>query len=115
MVKWLHDNGIVFYNFTNTHNEPSVPDIVDSMRNGVKLAELIERLENTTLKGIEKTSTKHAAVHNNINKALEPLRLRKNMNARYLWSVDDVMRGKPQVIWGLLEDMYNVSRNLHFI
>jgi S-adenosylhomocysteine hydrolase len=78
---------------------------------GVKLAELVERLENVTLKGIDKTSTKHAAVHNNTNKALEPLRTRKNMNARYLWSMDDIIEGKPQITWGLLEDIFHVRNS----
>lgn len=78
------------------------------------LADIVERAENREIKGIDKKAQRSAAIHNNFNRALEVLRSRKNLNPRYLFSTDELIKGNPEVVWGLLDDIYTV-RNMAFI
>lgn len=45
----------------------------------------------------------------NVNRALSLFRDVKSMNIRYLWSVEEIVDGEPDVIWGLLDDIRKVQ------
>lgn len=110
IVEWLHALSIDFTSEeshrNSFHQEPTEKEILESMKNGAKLAEIVERLEGIEIRGIEKRPIRTAAILNNLNKVLEILRKRKNMNPRFLWSNREIMNGDEAVIWGLLHDMY---------
>lgn len=101
LLKWIESLGIKFIDCEREE------DFVQSFTNGVKLAAIVEKVTKKEIRGIN-LKPSNAAILNNINKSLEILKQNKNMNPRYLWSAVDIMKGNSQVIWGLIEDIYNV-------
>jgi hypothetical protein len=101
LLQWMKSIGVPI------KSEADHMDLIDGFKTGITLAELVQKLEHMDLKGIDNHPKQTAAKQNNINRALEILRQRKNMNHRYLWAVDDIIKGNEQVIWGLINDIYN--------
>jgi hypothetical protein len=109
VVKWLDSLGISLFEAVdlNTINTTSIAkDCMESIKNGIKLAEIVERLEGKVVPGIDKRPSKTAAIYNNVNRVLTLLRTRKNLNPKYLWSTREIMNGDEDVIWGLLEHIF---------
>lgn len=82
------------------------------IQQGALLCDIVCRLESTTVPGIERTKTTRGACMANLNRALNVLRRTKtvNMSSRYLYNVDDLQRGDPDVIWGLASDIYKAYK-----
>eukprot|EP00743_Colponemidia_sp_Colp-15_P013000 GILK01014960.1.p1 GENE.GILK01014960.1~~GILK01014960.1.p1 ORF type:complete len:790 (+),score=123.52 GILK01014960.1:179-2371(+) len=88
----------------------TVHNLPQRCRDGTLLCDLVNRLEGNrqpVLLGITRAPTSVASVIANINKVMRVLRSKLEMNPRYLWSTEAVMSGSPEVVWGLLEDLYN--------
>jgi hypothetical protein len=114
IVEWLSSLGVEFFENQNiSTREPTEQEIIESLKTGTKFAEIIEKLESTIIRGIERKPVRTGAIVNNLNRVLEVLRSRKHMNPRYLWSNREIMQGDPEVIWGLLQDMQqDYTRNV---
>lgn len=92
-------------------------DVVEELKDGVVLCELINRLEGRceVIKGVNKFPKNKSAVQVNIAKALGYLRGIEKMEAKHLWSVADVMQGEEDTIFGILQNIkefYLVKTNV---
>lgn len=109
IVSWItQDLGIELPQIVGSLENPMIADPRTDlgMSDGVLLAKIVGKLENTVIRGIDHKPTKNAAMINNLNKSLEILRNRKNMNPTYLWSMKEISSGNYEYIWGLLYDIY---------
>ena len=91
-------------------------DVIEEMKDGVVLCELINRLEgrNEVIKGMHKAPKTKSAVQVNINKALNYLRGIEKLNSKYLWSANEVIQGDEETVFGLLQsiqDFYSIKRS----
>ena len=128
VFSWLRRRG---YASNIDSRSPSVSArIVDLIKDGVLLCDLVMRLELDspgtnrvdtveiqirgdggdvhkliTLRGVAINPVARAARVKNLNIALEILRKRKKINARHLWSVDDIADGDEETTWELLSDI----------
>ncbi|KAG2382747.1 hypothetical protein C9374_005327 [Naegleria lovaniensis] len=103
VVKWIErDLGISMSSTLQCENE---------LKNGLKLAEIVGRIESEErMKGMNKQPQTNAAFFNNVERVLSVLRENKAMELRYLWSVKEINAGNPEVIWGLLSDIFDAYR-----
>ena len=76
--------------------------------NGVLLSDIINRCEGRfpILKGISRNPSNYTQIRTNINKVLSHLDSNEKFKSKYLWSVNEIMQGNYEVIWGLLYDIY---------
>lgn len=91
-------------------------DVIEEMKDGVVLCELINRLEgrNEVIKGMHKAPKTKSAIQVNINKALNYLRGIEKLNSKYLWSSNEIIQGDEETIFGLLQsiqDFYSIKRS----
>lgn len=108
-IKWIESLGISMYESSHlptTDTNTIVANCMEGLRNGTKLAEIVEKLEGRTIAGIDRKPTRTASAYNNVNRVLTLLRERKNIDPTHLWSVKEVLAGDEEVIWGLLETIY---------
>ncbi len=110
LAQWIESLGVCFnedtrFDSSSYSKQFTEDELINSIKNGTKLAEIVEKLELKEIRGIDKKPIRTGAIVNNLNRVLEILRNRKNMNPRYLWSNKEIMQGDKEVIWGLLYDM----------
>lgn len=107
LVEWLQDISLI------RRNAVSIAEFPGYCRNGVLLYDLIARLEGkqTSLRNVDRNPRKQATVFANVKKCLEHLREFEKMNPRHLWSVQEIVEGNAEVIWGLLEDIWSLHHN----
>ena len=74
-------------------------------RDGLQLVALVETLERRTLLGVERQPRSTAHCRRNVEKAMEALRLRKQMPITHLYSAPRVVRGEPTTILPLLAEI----------
>jgi hypothetical protein len=91
-------------------------DVVEEVKDGVLLCELINRLEgrNEVIKGMHKTPKNRSAVQVNVNKALSYLRGIEKLNSKHLWSANEIIQGDEETIFGLLQNIqefYSIRRS----
>nr|CAG4718201.1 unnamed protein product [Naegleria fowleri] len=90
---------------------PSTVQCESELKNGLKLAEIVARLESEErTKGLNKQPQTKAALYNNVERVLSVLRENKAIELRYLWSVKEINSGNPDVIWGLLTDIFEAYK-----
>lgn len=82
-------------------------DIIDNMKTGWLLCDLINRLEgrNEPIKGIQRNIKTVSASLFNINKGLEYLRSIPKMSPCYLWASEEIFSGDETAIFGILNDI----------
>jgi len=107
IVEWLQNISLI------RRNAVSIAEFPAYCRNGVLLYDLIARLEGkqTSLRNIDRNPKSQTVVFANVKKCLEHLREYEKMNPRYLWSVQDIVDGNADIIWGLLADIWNLYHN----
>ena len=82
--------------------------LVDPMKNGVLLCELVSTLEKTRLVGVNKAPGNAQAVRENVEKALCLLRERKlNIPLPLLRQGDKIAQGNSKLTWNLLWALMN--------
>jgi hypothetical protein len=107
IVEWLQEISLI------RRNAVSIAEFPAYCRNGVLLYDLIARLEGkqTSLRNIDRNPKSQTVVFANVKKCLEHLREYEKMNPRYLWSIQDIVDGNAEIIWGLLTDIWNLYHN----
>ena len=88
--------------------------------NGVLLSELVNKCEGRfpIIKGISRYPTNQTQIKANIIKVLNYLESNEKFKSKYLWSVNEIMSGDVDVIWGLLYDIYvyyNTKDKMRFV
>jgi len=102
IIDWLQNIRLI------KKNSVSTSEFHGYCRNGVLLYDLISRLEGRQahIKKVERNPRTQTAVISNVKKCLEYLRSFEKLNSRFLWSVQEIVAGDEDVIWGLLDDLW---------
>jgi len=109
VIKWIESLDITLYetsNLTSNDTNSIAKECIEALKNGTKLAEIIEKLEGRTIPGIDRKPARTAGAYNNVNRVLSILREKKNIDPTYLWSVKEILAGDEEVIWGILQAIY---------
>ena len=99
---WLRAVGVPEHATQLSAREPAS---LVTWRDGLQLVALVETLERRTLLGVERQPRSTAHCRRNVEKAMEALRLRKQMPITHLYSAPRVVRGEPTTILPLLAEI----------
>jgi hypothetical protein len=86
--------------------------VILDFADGVLLCDLVSKLEHSEITGVERNAKRRGAQMHNINLALAVLRKRRNMPIQYLWSHEEIHKGNPIVILGLLEQLRRAYQHI---
>jgi hypothetical protein len=94
-------------------NQRLLEDLPLYCKNGVFLCDLANRLSSrsNTIKGVDRNPKNVTHILNNFNRVLDYLRSFPRFCPRYLWAHRYLMEGNPNVVWGLLDDIWHWSMN----
>lgn len=94
-------------------NQRLIEDLPLYCKNGVFLCDLANRLSGRhgSLKGIDRNPKNVTQILNNFNRVLDFFRSYPRFCPRYLWAHRHLMDGDPDVLWGLLDDVWHWAHN----
>lgn len=104
LLEWLSIDVKIIKN-----NQRLIDELPLYCKNGVFLCDLANRLSSraNTIKGVDRNPKNVTHILNNFNRVLDYLRSYPRFCPRYLWAHRYLMDGNPDVLWGLLDDIYH--------
>ena len=105
LINWIDGVGLL----PGLHYKPkSIREIMNQLKSGVLLCDLITVVTNEKIISIHRRPTTELHCLTNIRKALEVLRSKKEMGQKYLWKDKEIAKGNKYVLVGLLEDLHRL-------
>eukprot|EP00826_Nyctotherus_ovalis_P016715 TRINITY_DN14851_c0_g1_i17.p1 TRINITY_DN14851_c0_g1~~TRINITY_DN14851_c0_g1_i17.p1 ORF type:complete len:204 (-),score=18.72 TRINITY_DN14851_c0_g1_i17:193-804(-) len=98
LVEWIKQLGVKV-------KVPLCSSFFEQFRDGVLLVRIVEKLERKAIRGICEHPKSPANSLHNIRKALEMLKLKKNIPVEYLHSEGEILKGNKSVVIGLLNSI----------
>ncbi|KAL4504379.1 hypothetical protein ABPG72_009825 [Tetrahymena utriculariae] len=108
LYRWLVDIILIKDEF----DSKNVDRLAKFGKNGALFADLLNRITGKTnplFNGIFRGAKNSSQVNVNFNKAFSFMRQQQKLNPRYLWCIDFLKDGNPNIFWGLIDDLWHWS------
>ncbi|EAR96330.2 hypothetical protein TTHERM_00188990 (macronuclear) [Tetrahymena thermophila SB210] len=108
LYRWLVDITLIKDDF----DSKNVDRLAKFGKNGALFADLLNRITGKTnplFNGIFRGAKNSSQVNVNFNKAFSFMRQQQKLNPRYLWCIDFLKDGNPNIFWGLIDDLWHWS------
>ncbi|KAL4456258.1 hypothetical protein ABPG74_014219 [Tetrahymena malaccensis] len=108
LYRWLVDITLIKDEF----DSKNVDRLAKFGKNGALFADLLNRITGKTnplFNGIFRGAKNSSQVNVNFNKAFSFMRQQQKLNPRYLWCIDFLKDGNPNIFWGLIDDLWHWS------
>jgi Calponin homology (CH) domain len=119
-------NNIQSENYFNNHTEfdwiynlgLNIPPIdmhsetIDEFKSGVLLCQIVEKLERTSISGIQPKLKSNAVALHNITKALKILKSKSTFPSYLLFVEDEIIKGRGEAIRNLLRSMQKIYKHI---